>query len=95
MPNGTAIAGKLDRLHRAADGWRAFGTAAATAAEVAGSRLPDRLAPRLWAERRALEPLGGGDAAVLLVAADGAVGWATWDGRSDERIAAPLAGDAP
>ncbi|QDT17232.1 ATP-dependent helicase/nuclease subunit A [Alienimonas californiensis] len=48
------------------------GVAAATAAEVAGVGLPDRLVPRLWAERTALAPLGGGEAALLLVAADGA-----------------------
>ncbi|MFH5804127.1 UvrD-helicase domain-containing protein [Alienimonas sp. DA493] len=64
---------------RGADAFAAFarlgalaaGVAAATAAEVAGTGAPDRLLPRLWAERTALAPLGGGEAALLLVAADG------------------------
>ena len=81
-----AVAGRVDRLFRTGDGWLAAGVAAATAAEVAGTGLPDRLAPRLWAERRSLGPLGGGEAVVLLADGDGNLRLAKWDGREDGAV---------
>ncbi|NNJ27054.1 UvrD-helicase domain-containing protein [Alienimonas chondri] len=70
-PGRPGIDGRMERLYRLDDGWLSAGVATATAAEVAAERLPDRLAPRLWAEREALRWLGGGQAALVLVAADG------------------------
>ena len=72
-----ALTGRAERLYRlggvagAGAGWLAAGVAPATAAEAGGDGVPDRFVPRLWAEREALRPLGGGHAALLLVAADG------------------------
>ena len=71
-----AVTGRIERLFRVDGRWLTAGVAPATGAEVegaeaAGDGLPDRLAVRLWAERAALGPLGGGAAALLLVAPDG------------------------
>ena len=80
---GPALTGSVPRLHRTGDGWLAVGAAAATAAEVAADGPPDRLAPLLSAWRRSLDAAGGGDAAVLLVAADGSARLAWWDKLDD------------
>ena len=92
IAGGPAVVTAIPRVHRRGAGWYAAGTAAATAAEVAGDDLPDRLVPLAWAWRRSLDAAGGGDAAVLLVAPCGAARLAAWDGRADTAVAAILAG---
>ena len=75
-----AMAGRIERVDRLPSGWATTGVVPATLAEVAGKRVPDRLAPRLWAEARALAPLGGGANRLLLAAGDGTTRWVSGDG---------------
>ena len=74
------LAGRIERADRLPSGWATTGVVPATLAEVAGKRVPDRLAPRLWAEARALAPLGGGASRLLLAAGDGTTRWVSGDG---------------
>ena len=91
LPGGPAVTATVPRLYRRGDGWLAAGAAAATAAEVAAGGLPDRFAPLVWAWRRSLDAAGGGDAALLLVPADGDPRLAEWDDRPDAAVLALLA----
>ena len=83
-----ALAGRIERADRLPSGWATAGVVPATLAEVAGKRVPDRLAPRLWAEARALAPLGGGASRLLLAASDGTTRLVT--GEIDEAFVARL-----